>query len=87
LVEVDFDAVEFPVAPFFWDVLPGVGFELFEEDAVFGDFGFGLSVGGAGDADAYGAGGAVAGEADDADVEGEVFSAELCADADFAGGL
>ncbi len=61
----------------------GVAFELFEEDAVLGDFGFDVSVGGAGDADADGAGGGVAGHADDADVVGEILAAELGADAGF----
>ena len=60
-----------------------MAFELFEEDAVLGDFGFDVSVGGAGDADADGAGGGVAGHADDADVVGEILAAELCADAGF----
>ena len=41
-------------------ILFGVGFELFEEDAVGGDFAEDVAVGGAGDADADGAGGGVA---------------------------
>ena len=66
---------------------PGLAFEFLEEDAVLGDLGLGLAVGRAGDADADRAGGAVARQAHDAHVEGEVFAAELGADADLAGDL
>ena len=67
--------------------LLGVGLELFEEDAVAGDLGLDVAVGGAGDADADGARGGVAGQADDADVVGEVLAAELGADAELLGEL
>ncbi len=80
MVEVDLDRRgEFGL--FGGEIFFGVGFELFEEDAVLGDFAFDVAVGGAGDADADGATGGMAGQADDADVVGEVFAAELGADA------
>ena len=84
-VEVDGDAFEFPVLVFLGNELAGVGFEFFKEDAVLGDLGFGLSVGGAGDTEADRAGSTVAGETNDACVEGEVFATELRPDADFPG--
>ena len=65
----------------------GMDFELFEKDAVAGDFAFDLAVGGAGDADADGATGGVARQADDADIVGEIFAAELGADSAFLGDL
>jgi len=84
LVEVDFDAFEFPVVEFFGDELSGVAFEFFEEEAVFGDFCFRLAVGRTGDAKTDGAGGTVARKADDADVVGKVFATKLGTNADFA---
>ena len=87
MIEIDLDAFEFPVAEFIWDEAAGVFFKLFEEDAFFGDFGFGLAICRAGDAEADGAGGSVTWKADDADVVSEVFSTELCADPDFARGF
>ena len=66
-------------------VLRGVAFELLDEHAVRGDLGLGLAVGRAGHGDADGAGRAVAGEPDDADVVAEVLAAELRADAELAG--
>ena len=63
-------------------VVRGVGLQLLEEDAVGGDLGQRLTVGGAGDGDGDRAGRAVPGQADHADVVAEVLAAELRADAE-----
>ena len=86
-VEIDFDSLKLPVAEFLGDELAGILFEFFEEDAVFGNLGFRLAVGGAGDADPHGTGSTMAGEANDADIVREVATTELGADADLAGGF
>ncbi|MGC4014048.1 MAG: hypothetical protein QM755_05945 [Luteolibacter sp.] len=75
-------AREFPVAVFLGNEAAGILLELLEEDAVLGDLRLGLAVGGAGNADADRAGGAVAWQADDAHIEREILAAELRADAD-----
>ena len=64
-----------------------VAVELLDEEAVLGDLRLDVAVGRAGDAHADRAGGAVARQADDADVVGEVLAAELGADAELLGGL
>ena len=69
------------------DEAAGIGFELFEPDAVFVDLGFDVAVGGAGHAEADGAAGTVARQTDDAHVEGEILAAELRADAAVLGDL
>mmetsp|Transcript_17625 Transcript_17625/g.51187 ORF Transcript_17625/g.51187 Transcript_17625/m.51187 type:complete len:574 (+) Transcript_17625:182-1903(+) len=61
--------------------LGGVEAERLDEDAVLGDLGLCLAVRGAGDAEAHGAGGAVARQADHAHVVAEVLAPELRADA------
>ena len=45
LIEIDVHTLEPPVAEFFGDEATGVLFQLFEEETVLGDLGFGLSVG------------------------------------------
>ena len=85
LVQVDADGlVVLDLAQLGREEAAGVELEFLEEDAVLGDLGLDVAIGGAGDAHADGEGGAVAGQADDADVEGEVFAAELGADAGLA---
>ena len=61
--------------------LAGVGVHLFNPDAVLVDFGFDVAVCGAAYAHTDGEGGAVAWQAYDAYVVGEVFASELCAEA------
>jgi hypothetical protein len=68
-------------------IFGGIGFQRFEEDAVFGDLALGLAVGGTADAKADRQRGAVAGQADDADVVAEILAAELGADAEALGQL
>lgn len=46
-IEIDGDALEFPIAVGFRDETAGIFFEFFEEDAVFRDFCLRLAVGGA----------------------------------------
>ena len=64
---------------------PGVVVEFLDPDAVAVDLALDVAVGRAAHAEAYGAGGAVAGKTDDADVVGKVFTAELCAESDVTG--
>mmetsp|Transcript_89174 Transcript_89174/g.277220 ORF Transcript_89174/g.277220 Transcript_89174/m.277220 type:complete len:556 (-) Transcript_89174:395-2062(-) len=66
-------------------VLGGLPLQLLEEDALLRDPGLGLAVGGAGDADADRAGGAVPGQPDHADVMHEVLSTVLRSDAQVLG--
>ena len=63
----------------------GVGFELFQKYARFGDLGFDVSIGAAANTDTNGAGRAVTRQANDAHVVAEVFAAELGPDSQFAG--
>jgi len=63
----------------------GIALELLEEDAAGIDAAEDLAIGGAGDADADGQAGAVARQADDADVVAEILAAELGADPAGAG--
>lgn len=83
-IEVDFYALEFPVAVGLRNKSAGIFFEFFEENAVFGDLGFGLSICRAGNPDADRAGSAVTRQAYHADIEREVFSTKLRADTDVA---
>jgi hypothetical protein len=86
LVEVDRHNVAAQVfGGDFGQVFGRIGFQLFEEHAVGGDFGLDLAVGRAGHADSDGQRCAVAGQADDADIVAEIFAAELRADADALG--
>ncbi len=62
-------------------VFRGIGFQLFDEDAVAGDLAERLAVGGAGHADADRQRSAVAGQANDTHVMAEILAAELRADA------
>ena len=85
-VQVDGDAAGFTrLAEFFGDQAGGIVVELFNPDAFFVDLALDVAVGGAGDAHADRAGGAVARQADDADVVGHVLAAELGAEADLPG--
>ena len=59
----------------------GVGFELLQEHAVFGDFAECLTISRARYAQADGERCAVARQADDTDIVAEIFAAELRADA------
>ena len=59
----------------------GIGFKLFQEHAIFGDFAECLTISRARYAQADGQRCAVAGQADDADIVAEIFAAELRADA------
>jgi hypothetical protein len=68
-------------------ILRRIGLKLLEEDAVPGDLALGLAVGRAGDAEADRQRGAVAGQADDADIVTEILAAELGADAGLLGQL
>ena len=79
-VQVDPDAVLVLAAVLVGDETPRIAVHLFEPDAVPVDLRLDVAVGGAGDAHPDRAGGAVARQADDADVVGEVFAAELGAD-------
>ena len=54
-----------------------IGFKLFEENALAGDLRLDVAVGAAADADADGTRSAVAGHTDHADIQAEVFAAEL----------
>jgi hypothetical protein len=69
------------------DKLARVMFQLLQPDAVFVDFGFDVSVGGAGKRHCDRAGAAVPRQANHANVVGEVFAAKLCADAELAAGF
>ncbi len=64
-----------------------IAVHLFDEQAVSGDFGLDVAVSRAGNGHAERAGCAVAGQADDADVVGKVFTAELGTDAEVLGCL
>src|SRR5690606_37971117 len=66
------------------EILGRVALELLDVNAARGDLSEGLSIGGTRDGDADGAGGAVARQADHADIVAEVLSAELSADAEAA---
>jgi hypothetical protein len=68
-------------------VLRRIGLKLLEEDAVPGDLALGLAVGRTGDAEANRQRGAVAGQADNADIMTEILAAELRADAHLLGQL
>ena len=87
-VEVDFDNVAFALAAHrFGDEFGGVGVEFFNPQTFAVDFGLDVAVGRAADAEAHGAGSAMAREADHADVVGEIFAAELGAEAEFLAAL
>ena len=83
LIEVDLDAVLMLAAIFVGDETAGIAVHLLDKEAVLGDLRLDVAVGGAGDRHPDRAGGAVAGETDDADVVGKVLAAELGADAEF----
>ena len=85
---VEIDAYHFAfagVAEVFGDEAAGVVVEFLDPDAVAVDLALDVAVGRAAHAEAYRAGGAVAGKTDDADVVGKVFTAELCAESDVTG--
>ena len=65
----------------------GVAVQVLEPDTVFVDLTLDVAVGAAGYSEADGAGRAVTGQTDNADVVGEVLAAELGAEADVAGCL
>ena len=84
-VEIDAHYFAFAgVAEVFGNETAGVVVEFLDPDAVAVDFALDVAVGRAAHAETYGAGGAVAGKTDDADVVGKVFSAELGAESDVA---
>ncbi len=86
LVQVDADHVAFALlAQRFRNVLARVVLQLLNPDPVAVDFRFDVAVRGAGDPHADRAGGAVARQADHADVVGEVFTAKLRAEAEVLG--
>ena len=62
-------------------ILGRIGLQRLQEDAVPGDLALGLAVGRAGDAEADRQRGAVARQADDANIVAEILAAELRADA------
>ena len=84
-VEIDAHHFAFAgIAEVFGDEAAGVVVEFLDPDAVAVDFALDVAVGRAAHAETYGAGGAVAGQAHDADVVGKVFAAELGAETDVA---
>ena len=84
-VQVDLDAVLVLLATHVGEETSGVLVHLLDEQALFCDLGLDVAVGAAGDAHAHRAGGAMAGQADHADVVGEVLAAELGADTQLLG--
>jgi hypothetical protein len=83
LIEINADHFAFTLlTQRFRDVLARVALQFFNPDTVAVDFGFDIAVSGAGDAHADRAGGAVARQANHADIVGEVFAAELRAEAE-----
>ena len=84
-VKVDVNRIAFlGIAHLGGDEFARIGVEVFEPEAFLVDLGLDVSVGRAADAHADGAGCAVAGKADHADVVSEIFAAELGAETDFA---
>lgn len=83
-VQVNGDSFAGGHAQGFRNILAGVGFQLFNKDALRRDLGFRVAVRGAGDSQAHRAGGAVAGQPDDAHVQGVPLAAELGAQAQLA---
>ena len=87
LGEVDLDAVlVLGHAILLGQQTPRITVHLLDEETVLGDLRLDVAVGRAGDRHADGAGSAVAGEANDADVVGKVLAAELGADAELLRG-
>ena len=89
LIQVDFDGVLTlaGLGVFGGNQLGGVRVHFLKPNAVFVDFRLDVAVGGARNAHSDGARGAVARQADDADVVGQIFAAELRSKPDFLGFL
>ena len=83
-VQVNGDSFAGGHAQGFRNILAGVGFQLFNKDALRRDLGFRVAVRRAGDSQANRAGGAVAGQPDNAHVQSVPLAAELGAQAQFA---
>ena len=84
-IEIDLYALELPIAVGLRDESAWIFFEFLEENPLFGDLRFSLSIRRAGNTDADRAGGTVSRQAHHSDIERKVFSTKLRTDTDVAG--